>query len=225
MAKEVSKISIRAYADHLGVDDKTIRKAIQSGKIKKGVSYKTQIRKGIDVQVPEINLEVADKEYGNLHKNDKVKPGQSKAKLIEKVDGQDRGKRDKKNKEKSLQKSADADYDEDDNMDINDEIISSMVISKKMSYGEASRRREIIQLALDKKKLQELEGMLVRRDEIEKVLFSIGSELKKSLFNIPARITADVRAADNDVLAQSIITIELTQILNEFSKMQELKLN
>ena len=217
MAKQGGNISVRAYAATLGIDDKTIRKAIASGKIKKGVSYITVTRKGIEVQVPEINKIIADKEFGNLHKSDKVKPGQKIEKLFKKSE-------DKKKSKKSAPAIDDSGLEEDD-LEDEEDLLSTMTISKKMGYAEAARRRELIGLAMDKKKLQELEGMLVRKDVVEKSLFALGSELKKALFNIPARITADVRAATNDVHAQSIITVELTQILNEFSKMQELKLN
>jgi len=217
MAKSGGKISVRAYAKTLGIDDKTIRKAIDTGKINKGVTYITQTRKGVEVQVPQINKLIADKEFGNTHKTDKVKPGQKVEKLFAKVDG-------KKKSKKSAPKEGELETDEDDMSDEED-LLSTMPIGKAMSYGEAARRRELIGLAMDKKKLQELEGILVRKDAVDTALFKLGSELKKALFNIPARITADVRAAANDVYAQSIITVELTQILNEFSKMQEVTLN
>jgi len=200
----------------LGIDDKTIRKAIQGGKIKKGVSYIAQTRKGQEIQVPQIDPVIADREFGNIHKTDKLKPGQKAEKLYSKVDGVKKIK-------KSALPEEDGGTDDDENSDEEDSL-STMPISKKMTYGEAARRRELIGLAMDKKKLQELERTLVKKDEIDKALFAIGSELKKALFNVPARITADVRAAANDVYAQSIITVELTQILNDFSKMTELKI-
>ena len=216
MAKKVVKISVRAYAATLGIDDKTIRKAIASGKIKKGVSYVTQIRKGVEVRVPEINAVVADLEYGHLHKIDKIKPGQKIGKLIKKVD---QGLVGKNIIEKSAPMGTETDTSDDEDQ------LSTIPIGKSLSYGEAARRRELIGLALDKKKLQELEGVLVRKDVVEKTLFAFGSELKKSLLNIPSRISADIMASTSVVEIQTIITVELTNILNEFSKMQQLKLN
>ena len=100
MAKKVLKISVRAYAATLGVDDKTIRKAIASGKIKKGVSYVTQVRKGIDVKVPVINKMLADAEYGHLHLGGEIKPGQKIDKLRKKVDQKLDGKFLKKSADK-----------------------------------------------------------------------------------------------------------------------------
>ncbi len=216
--KKSNTVSLRAYSRGLDISHTAVSHAIKNGKINKGVQYVTKIRKGVEVQVPVINKIIADIEFGNLHKTDKLKPGQTKAGKLLKISGDAIAKKldGKKNKGLPLITS-DEDADEE-------HLLSKMHIDKQMSYGEASRRRELIGLAMDKKKLQELEGSLVRKDVIEKALFMIGSELKKALFNVPARITADVRAAANDVYAQSIITVELTQILNEFSKKTEIEI-
>lgn len=219
MANDDKNISIRKYAEHLGISETAIRKAIKDGKIKKGVSYSIQMQKGKEIQVPQINLIIADKEYGHLHNSEKLKPGQKKEKLSEIIDGQ---KVEKNAKLSSHKDGANLpEVDEDGLMD-DAEVISRMKIPKDLSFGEATRRREIIGLALDKKKLQELERELVRKDEVEKNLFAIGVELKKKLLNIPARVTSEVRGAATEVEAQSILTVELTQILNEFSNLQEL---
>lgn len=206
MAKPVKRLSVRAYAKTIGVSHPTILKAIADGKIKKGVSYRMQIRNGIDVRVQEINPPIADKEFGDLHKSGRIKPGQRAKKLVS---------------EKTIIKihenlplpELEGLVSEDD-----EALLSSIKITRGMTYADATKWRELIALAIDKKKLQEMEGALVKKDEVERELFFIGTELKKSLFNIPARVTADVRAANNDVEAQSIITVELTQVLNEFTK-------
>ena len=216
--KKSSTISLRAYARGLNITHTAVSHAIKNGKINKGVQYVTKIRKGVEVQVPVINKIIADTEWGNLHKTDKLKPGQTKAgKLLKNLVHPVPEKLDRIKNDSLPDTTSDEDADEE-------HLLSKMHIDRRMSYGEASRRRELIGLATDKKKLQELEGLLVRKDVVDRALFILGSELKKALFNVPARITADVRAAANDVYAQSIITVELTQILNEFSKMQELKL-
>ncbi len=218
MKKSSSTVSLREYSRRLGITHTAVSHAIKNGKINKGVQYVTKIRKGVEVQVPVINKIIADTEWGSLHKTDKLKPGQRANKNLNSTCHSE------------IQKSGRAEIESlpvtSDDLDGIDEtdLLSSMKISKDMVYGEASRRRELIGLAMDKKKLQELEGLLVRKDVVDRALFILGSELKKALFNIPARVTADVRAAANDVYAQQIITVELTQILNEFSKMQKLKL-
>ena len=51
---------------------------------------------------------------------------------------------------------------------------------------------------------------------VNEAFFKLGDTFKKSLLNVPARVTAEVRAAQNEVTAQSIITKEITQILNQF---------
>lgn len=218
MANDDKNISVRKYADHLGISDKAVRNAIKDGKIKKGVAYKTVMQKGQEIEVPTINQEIADKEWGDLHKTDKIKPGQKKDKIIAVVE---QAKAEKKPEISPHKKGADMPETDDDGLMDDAEVISRMKIPKDLSFGEATRRREIIGLALDKKKLQELERELVRRDEVERNLFAIGVELKKKLLNVPARVTSEVRGAATEVEAQSILTVEITQILNEFSNLQE----
>jgi galactitol-specific phosphotransferase system IIB component len=220
MAKEATKLSIRAYAKYLGISDASIRKAIKNNKIKKGISYKTQMQHGKEIEVPEISKEIADKEYGFLHLNDKVKPGQNKVKknalpTVEKNIS---------NKKISTQVEPE-NVSESENLSEEDEqLISSMGVANTLSYQETTRRREIIGLVMDKKKLQELEGVLVRRDAVEKSMFAFADEFKKALMNIPARVTAEVRSAASEVEAQTVITIELIEILNQFSNLEQLKI-
>lgn len=210
MAKPTIKVSVREYAKTLGISHPTVLKAIAAGKIKKGVSYRKQTRNGIESTTIEINQAIADLEFGNLHKSGKVKPGQKAVKVV--------GEKtviEKSNKLPLVESVTTLDEDDE-------AIISSMKITSDMSFAEAARHRELIGLVMDKKKLQEAEGVLVRKDVVDSELFAFGTELKKSLLNIPARVTADVRAASNDVEAQMIITVEITNILNDFSKKQSL---
>lgn len=81
MKKKEESISLRKYAKTLGITDKSIRNAIASNKIKKGVTYITGIRYGADVLIPRIIKSIADKEYGFIHKNGKIKPGQRSNKI------------------------------------------------------------------------------------------------------------------------------------------------
>jgi hypothetical protein len=206
--KNEMKISIREYAKTLDIRESAIRKAITEGRI----------NKGYDKVSKKIIPSFANKEYGFLHKVAKPMPGQSKTKLISKIENK---------LSKKISKCAPpgevvpAAPPEDLSHEDASGSISSIKISKTMSHSDAIRKRELIGVALDKIKLQEAEGVLVRRDEVEKALFAFGSELKKALMNIPNRIASEMRVAKNDVEAQIIMTIELTEILTQFSNMEQ----
>lgn len=69
MAKiEPEFLSKNAYAKYLGIDEKAVRKAIESGKIKKG----------FDLVKKKIIKHLADKEFGFLHQLNRPKAGVSK---------------------------------------------------------------------------------------------------------------------------------------------------
>jgi len=210
MTMEVTKISVRAYAESLRISDKTVRNAIADGKIKKGVSYKIQMRNGQEVDVPEILKEIADKEWGFIYQTDKVKPGQNSVKIIEK---QAVSKQPNETKVQSDDLPVDGDF----NDEIDSELISTLSITKNMSFREATRRREVIAAALDKLKLQELESTLVKKSEVEKTLFAFGDEMKKELLNIPARCIDDIMAAKNKVEGINMLTVEIENVLNKLT--------
>lgn len=211
MTMELTKISVRAYADSLKISDKTVRNAIADHKIKKGVAYKLQMRKGKQVEVPEIIKEIADKEWGFQYETDQVRPGQNSVRVIEKQ------KDATPPKQREYEPDADGELPEEDEVNDNTEaeLISTLRITKHLSFRETTRRRELIAAATDKIKLQELEGTLVRKSEVEKNLFAFGDEMKKELLNIPARCIDDIMASKNKVDAINILTIEIENVLNK----------
>lgn len=208
MTLEITKISIRAYADHLKISDKTVRNAIADKKLVKGVSYKMQWRNGKQVEVPEIIKEIADKEWGFIYQTDQVRPGQNSVKVIEQ-------KPVEKQAHQPIIFGSDIPDDGEFKDEIDNELISTLSITKHMSFREATRRREVIAAALDKLKLQELEGTLVRKSEVEKSLFSFGDQIKKELLNIPARCVDGIMASTNKVESINILTIEIENVLNK----------
>lgn len=210
MTMEVTKISVRAYADTLKISDKTVRNAIGDGKIKKGVAYKIQFRNGKQVEVPEIIKEIADKEWGFIYQTDQVRPGQNSVKVIEQAPAK-HADQPKSNEAAGSELPGDGEFHDE----IDSELISTLSITKNMSFREATRRREVIAAALDKLKLQELEGTLVRKSEVEKSLFAFGDEMKKELLNIPARCVDGIMASTNKVDAINILTIEIENALNK----------
>lgn len=205
-------ISIRAYAKSINVNESAVRRAIREKKIKKGYD---PVKKKI---IPSI----ADKEYGDLQKVAKPKAGVSKIKVAEKME--------KPAKPSKFKTQPVEDDDEDDGiLDLSDnpsydELIDSIPITPTLSYAEALRRKEIIGLALDKKKLEESERILIKKDEVEKTLFQFGVLLKKELLAMPPKIIHEIRNAQSEIEAQNVMTFELNSILNTFADFAEMKL-
>lgn len=201
------KLSVRAYAKRIGVDESAVRKAIGN---KDGGRGK-KIIKGYDPKTKKIIPSIADKEWGFLHKNPKPQRGLSKAKVADKLN------------KKKLSKQADNDDKPEENPEINDtdfnyeDLIKEIKIHPHLAYSEALRRKEIINIANDRMKLEEANGMLVRKDDVNKALYAIGDQLKKELLNLPNRITEDIRTANNKVEAMNIFTIELNQVLTQIA--------
>lgn len=76
MAKiEPEFLSKNAYAKYLGIDEKAVRKAIESGKIKKG----------FDLAKKKIIKHLADKEFGFLHQLNRPKAGVSKQQTADRL--------------------------------------------------------------------------------------------------------------------------------------------
>ena len=230
MAKiSVELLSKNAYAKYLGINEKAVRNAVSSGKIKKGWDTENQ----------KVIKHLADKEFGHLHQVAKPRPGVSSDKLAAKIDRQNKSEVSAKSSDKSEVKKEiikspnksdktdeQEDYDDeaiDPELSI-DELIKRIKITSKLSYGEASRIREIIQLARDKTNLEEQYGSLVRKVDVDRVLYLAGTELKKSLMSMPQRCADELVHSNNKVDVINIIARELTEILANFSGFDNLNL-
>jgi hypothetical protein len=200
MTNEI-KISIRAYAKQLHVDEKAVRKAIADGKIKKGFDKKTK----------KVIASIANKEWGFIHEVPKAQRGVSKAKVADKLNKKKAINKDDKSEENSDPDEKDFSYTE---------LIKEIKISPTLQYQEAIRRKEILAIAREKMELEELQGNLVRKADVEKALYAIGDQLKKSLLNIPARCMDDIIASPNKVEANNILTLEINQVLQSISQLQ-----
>jgi hypothetical protein len=235
--KQPTLLSKNAYAKYLGVNEKAIRNAIASGKISKGWCVDNQ----------KIKVKEADIEYGHLHKVATPKPGVSKTKRIEQLNTPEKSekpakkvrksepvKSENKKSEKSEEKPDSAysfdhtnEFIDDTYRDFGDtyeELLLKIPVTSELPYNEAVRRREIIQLALEKKKLEELETVLVRRELVEKVLYSSALNLKKNLMMVAARVADDIITADNKVEVMNIINNEISSILAEYANVGEIDL-
>lgn len=237
-SEEPVLMSKLAYAKYLGINEKSVRNAIADGKIVKG--WDTELKK--------IRVAEADVEFGHLHKIATVKPGVSKAKRAAKVTEQNQREKQKQNTKKpelknAGKKNSEKSEPEDDTNEysfdhsqefINDtfenfgdtyeELLLKIPVTSDLPYNEAVRRREIIQLAMEKKKLEELQTVLVRRENVEKTLYASAINLKKALMNIPARVADDVLAANNKVEVMNILSEELTAVLTEYANVGQIDL-
>lgn len=226
MSKKVIEfLSKNAYAKYLGVNEKAIRNAVADGKIKKGW----------DVDRQKIIKHLADKEYGFLHVIPKVGPGVSQAKVIEKIQSEEKPdkvakvrtesqlssdvKKEIRKSEQSLATAgilSAAELKDISKMETSD-LLKLLEISADMDYKAALTANIIIDAALKKKKLEEMEDVLVRRLVVESALYSFGSALKKDLLAIPSRVTDDIMLSANKVEGMTILLQEITAVLEKHS--------
>lgn len=197
-------VSVRAFALQIGVSEGAVRKAIKTWNFTIGVQEDGKINSAAAVNDPWVKKQSVVK----------AKPGVSRVKAIEKIESSIRSKVFISEGGSTDQVSeTEKDLEEDINFE-NEDIANSIRVHKGLKAPEAMRRREILALAIDKKKLQELEGILVRRDAVEKSLFSLGSQLKKAILDIPARIVRDIMAAETEVEGIRILENELISVLS-----------
>jgi phage terminase Nu1 subunit (DNA packaging protein) len=213
MAKEKT-ISIREYADHLKVDEKAVRKAIDTGKIKAGVKMITKTIKGKKVQVPVIIKAIADKEYGQLKAVKKPQRGVSRARLAKQMEDEQKKKpAAKKAKPTETEPLPDPEVIADlEDMDY-DQLLKKIKLNDTLPYAEIIRRKEILAAADTKMKLEKERGKLVEKTVVDKLLYEIGNRLKQNMQNIPSRVVPLVRSSPNDVDAQNILLTEINSVL------------
>lgn len=202
-------ISVRAFAEQIGVSEGAVRKAVKSWKFTIGVQEDGKINAVAAMNDPWVKKQLVVK----------AKAGVSRTKAIEKIDN-----RIKKIVAEEKAPPVDSEEVEEENeggegSNVDEDVANSITVNKGLKAAEAMRRREIVALALDKKKLQELQGTLVRKDAVEKSLYRFGNQLKKALLDIPARCARDVMAAENEVEAIKIIYDELVHVLNVHGKL------
>lgn len=162
MQKEIKKMSIRGYAKHLEISDKSVRNAIRDGLINKGVQYFTNPH-GKVIRYPLINPEIADYEWGNIHKTGKVRPGQNREKKY-RLEFQKNGIRKagistqfaggELSKSGDLVRTGYAGTHPANDHGQTVEFLLSLAINPGMKAAEITHYRQLISLAIDKVRLQ-----------------------------------------------------------------------
>lgn len=229
--KEIEYMSKNAYALYLGVSEKAVRNAITDGKIKKG----------FDLSRQKIVKHLADKEYGHLHSIVKPRPGINKDKLAVRISDLNKAEKNIKTSDKSepvqkkttspkkpTKKSEENDDDDDELEDLEEfsyeQLMEKIKINPKMSYSEAYRMTSILNLASEKMKAEELQGILVRKLDVETILYDYGNQLKKALMSMPLRVADAILNAQDTVSVVNIMNQELTDILNEYADFEDVNL-
>lgn len=218
MENQYEFMSKNAYSKYLGVSETAIRKAIIDGKIKNGW----------DNTKGKIIKELADDEYGFFHlSKSKARPANRKPQKQSNANSVGHFKNKQLGPavgqpiiERLVSVST---VDDLANLETSD-LLKLLPIRADMSFKEASTANEIIEAALKKKKLEEIETVLVRRDLVEKILYASGSNLKKALMMMPARIADELLSAGNKVDVMNIITTEINSILEEYANLGEIDL-
>lgn len=208
MPKKIEWISQREFARRLNVDEKAVRKAIADKKLTESDGY-NPVTKKINYQKAKLNP------WAQVASIVKPQRGVSREKAIEKHEkGNTATESIKKNT-----KSADA---PEQSVMIEEGLLETIIITKSTDIKEAMRLREVLGAAMDKLKLEEQKRLLVPKNEVEKLLFEYGNEIKKALITIPERVTADMRAAPTDIDAMNILKQDITQLLTMLSKGQSI---
>jgi len=214
-------VSIRAFAKQIGVSEITIRRAVNSGKFSLGWDAAS---KTIDETIA-INDEWV-KSVSVVKKN-----GISKTKFVEKVEkkkvGQKVSKQDNKQKKSVAPKDTSNDNSTTnfEQLSRESELLNDLKITSDMSLADAMKVNEIISAELARLKLLEAERVLVRKVDVEKVLFAFGSQLKKSITKLPEMIVDEVLASGNKVSAINIMKEAINEILVNYASFNEITIN
>lgn len=201
--KEVVLVSIRAFAAQINVSEGAVRKAVKEGKVTHG--FDPELKK-IDPVAAQSNAWVQQQTVP------KPKAGVSKAQVIKKLQSAAAEIKSKPTKEPTSNVATE-DVD-------TKELLASIKITSDMSYAEAMRCNEILDLVLTMKKVEVEEGVLVPKDKVEKAFHALGSELKKALMNIPQKVVRKIQLAKTEVDGQTILTELLSEVLSFYGNLR-----
>ena len=207
-----NQISVRAFAKIIGVSHMAVTRAVKDGKF----------TKGWDADSKKIDDVVALEDEWVKSVRIVKKNGISKAKFIEKTE---------KQKAKVVQATSKQTTTESKQTTVTkqeyaeSDLLRNLKITAKMDMAEAMKVNEIISAELARLKLLETEKVLVRKVDVEKVLFAFGSQLKKSITKLPEMIVDEELASGNKVVAINIIKEAINEILNSYANFSEITIN
>lgn len=97
------------------------------------------------------------------------------------------------------------------------QLADGLQLTAGMDVREAMRYKEIIEAAISKIKLKQLQSSLVLKSEVDKALFAFGISFKRALLQIPNNVTDEVLSANNKIEAMNIIRKSIVSVLEEYS--------
>ena len=223
-------MSKNAYAKYLGIDESAVRKAINTGKIVNG----------FDTVKKKIIVKIADKEFGFSHQVLKGRAGVSRAKTAEKITQSQNTnqakvatpKSEKTVKNSDSPKSEKSKSEDEEEFDIPLEyagvpvadLLKQIVLHQGLPYNESLRLKMLLDVCHEKQRLELQQGTLVKREDVAKVLYAVGAQLKKAIKAMPARIVANVRVSDSDAAGRLIMDEEIDTILTHYANLESVDL-
>ena len=220
-----NQISIRELARKLNVAPNSVMRAISAGKVD---DCYDSVAKKFDWKKAQKN------EWVQSASVIKAQRGVSVSKAIEKID---RSEKIPLKKEKEI-KSSDSkkniipenvseQEDEGERIDelSEEELTDRIKLTENMPIQQAMRYKEIIDAAINKIKLKQLQSILVPKADVEKAYYNYAAQFKKALLQIPDIISDDVMSAENKVEVMNIIKKSLVSVMEEYSKAPEIQID
>ena len=83
--------------------------------------------------------------------------------------------------------------------------------------AEAQKLQANYIAALKKIELEERQGYLLKKEDVEKDFFDVGRRVRDALLNIPDRISAELASITDTHVINDLLTVEISQALEELS--------
>ena len=199
----MEKLSIRQFADVIGVSDTAVRKAIKSGKIYDSIDWSVPHRPKID---PIKAAEEWGKNYDPTHgQHDELISG---VKVVAKTDAA-KPKREKPSAQ----------------FEVVREAPEAHPAQGGRSIAEIKRQTAEVKLRLAAVELKQKQGQLVDKDQVYRSLFAAGQEMRTALQAIPDRCIDNILSASNRTEAHTILYKEITDALERLSEIYKRGLN
>lgn len=195
-------LSVSGYAKKRDCDEKAVRKAIESGKIKKGAIKQPNGSYKIDEDIA--NAEWIKNFNPDKYRSPKLLDGLGKAKREK-----DKAEANAISKELVKQKVILPANEEDEPIEDDQGLV------------EATRHYKILQVRELQISIAEKQKSLVRADLVYKQLFGLGQEIRAALDSFPDRVVDAVMAAESRTEGYKILKTEIIQIQSRLSKLDQ----
>jgi hypothetical protein len=189
-------ISIRQYAKELGISEATVRLAIRSGKITRGVQKSEKDGK------PQIIRSIATEEWKESYS------GRTNASevLKEKFFSDDV---DTPNVETKTEQAS--------SVPPIPTLQETQFVESPTTMREAQLKEQIFKANMAEVKYNVALGKLVNKDDVYKTFFEFGTQVRESIQSIPDRVVDLIMACSTRNEAHEILSLELSKALENLS--------